>query len=192
MRVHSLEYFVCQTVRQDFFPWNFVAWIFSPDFFPRLLFPIIFFTGLFFYTRIFSKFIWEEKSFEEKSLEQKSGKQRAWKKQFCVTIVRKKNPGKKNLFNKIPGKNVLSNCLANKILQGMHAYHLLAWGINIREQKSGKRKSSLIFLKISLIGSVMMNGNLNCHKPYFLLEPSLEPYFLGGWLINMDVFGLWW
>ena len=34
--------------------------------------------------------------------------------------------------------------------------------------------------KISLIGSVMMNGNLNCHKPYFLLELSLEPYSLGG------------
>ena len=50
----------------------------------------------------------------------------------------------------------------------------------------------LIFLKISLIGSAMMNGNLNCHKPYFLLELSLEPYSLGGWLINMDVFGLWW
>ena len=50
----------------------------------------------------------------------------------------------------------------------------------------------LIFLQISLIGSVMMNGNLNCHKPYFLLELLLEPYSLVGSLIIMDVFGLWW
>ena len=38
----------------------------------------------------------------------------------------------------------------------------------------------LIFLKISLIGSVMTNGNLKCHKPYFLLELLLEPYSLDG------------
>ena len=45
MRMHSLEYFVCQTVRKDIFPWNFFHRTFVPltivsqTFLPGLCFP---------------------------------------------------------------------------------------------------------------------------------------------------------